>query len=219
MRAFIYGAGAQGRVVLDILRLSGGYESVEFIDDSPERWGSQVNGAPVVRGLDYVLEQPPSAFRIIIAIGHPTVRMSLLRRLQERSVPLLNAVHPTAVIMPSVSMGGGNTICAGAIVNTDARLGDGTIINTAAVLEHDSVLGDGVLIGPGVQLGGRTRVGAGAFVCTGAIVLPRVSIGAGSIVAAGAVVTKPVPDNVLVMGLPARVCRTIDANYDWHRLL
>ena len=48
-------------------------------------------------------------------------------------------------------------------------------------------------------------VGAGAWVGTGAIILA--DVGRGTIVAAGSVVTKPLPDNVIAAGVPARVIR------------
>jgi acetyltransferase-like isoleucine patch superfamily enzyme len=49
------------------------------------------------------------------------------------------------------------------------------------------------------------RVGAGAWVGTGAIVLA--DVGKGTVVAAGAVVTKPLPDDVIAGGVPAKVIR------------
>ena len=57
------------------------------------------------------------------------------------------------------------------------------------------------------QGGERTMVtvGAGAWVGTGAIVLA--DVGKGTVVAAGAVVTKPLPDNIVAAGVPARVIR------------
>ena len=48
-------------------------------------------------------------------------------------------------------------------------------------------------------------IGEGAWIGSGAIVLANV--GKGSIVAAGAVVTKPIPDNVIAAGVPAKVLR------------
>ena len=39
----------------------------------------------------------------------------------------------------------------------------------------------------------------------GALVLDRISVGSHSIVGAGAVVTKDVPDNVQVVGAPAKI--------------
>lgn len=49
----------------------------------------------------------------------------------------------------------------------------------------------------------------GAYVGTGAIILPGVTIGKKSVVGAGAVVTKPVPDSVMVAGVPAKLIKRI----------
>jgi acetyltransferase-like isoleucine patch superfamily enzyme len=58
------------------------------------------------------------------------------------------------------------------------------------------------------QGGERTLVtiGAGAWIGTGAIVLA--DVGQGTVVAAGSVVTRPLPDNVIAAGVPARVIRS-----------
>jgi len=58
-----------------------------------------------------------------------------------------------------------------------------------------------------VQGGERRKVtiGEGAWIGTGAIILA--DVGKGTVVAAGAVVTKPLPDNVIAAGVPARVIR------------
>jgi acetyltransferase-like isoleucine patch superfamily enzyme len=48
-------------------------------------------------------------------------------------------------------------------------------------------------------------IGAGAWIGSGAIVLA--DVGAGTVVAAGAVVTKPLPENVIAAGVPAKVIR------------
>jgi|SRR5579883_2386829 len=57
------------------------------------------------------------------------------------------------------------------------------------------------------QGGERTMVtiGAGAWIGSAAVVMA--DVGRGSIVAAGSVVTKPVPENVIAGGVPARVIR------------
>lgn len=219
MKAFICGAGAQGRVVLDILRQAAQFEQFEFIDDNEELWGQGINGARVAGGFEHLLRQDRTAFRAIVSHGHPGVRTRLANRMKEHSLAWINAVHPSAVLAPSARLGTGNMISAGAIVNSNATIGDHAIVNTAAVVEHDCVVESFATVCAGVQLGGRTTVGRGAFVCTGAIVLPRVVIGAGSAVAAGAVVTKPVPEGVLVLGAPARIHAKIGEDRDWERFL
>lgn len=55
----------------------------------------------------------------------------------------------------------------------------------------------------------KVVVKSGAYVGTGAIILPGVTIGKKSVVGAGAVVTKPVPDSVMVAGVPAKLMKRI----------
>jgi acetyltransferase-like isoleucine patch superfamily enzyme len=58
------------------------------------------------------------------------------------------------------------------------------------------------------EQGGERRmvtIGAGAWIGTGAIILA--DVGKGTVVAAGAVVTKPLPENVIAGGVPAKVIR------------
>lgn len=57
------------------------------------------------------------------------------------------------------------------------------------------------------QGGERTRVtiGEGAWVGSAAVVMA--DVGKGSVIAAGSVVTKPIPDNVIAGGVPAKVIR------------
>lgn len=54
----------------------------------------------------------------------------------------------------------------------------------------------------------RVRIGRGAWIGSAAIVLA--DVGEGTVVAAGSVVVDPLPDNVIAVGVPARVLRRRD---------
>jgi maltose O-acetyltransferase len=89
-------------------------------------------------------------------------------------------------------------------------------------------IGDDVFVGPNVQLltathpvasgPRRAKIEAGkpivlednVWLGGGVIVLPGVTIGKSSVVGAGAVVTKSLPPDVLAVGNPARIVRSID---------
>ena len=53
-----------------------------------------------------------------------------------------------------------------------------------------------------------------AWITIGAIILPGVTVGRNSIVAAGAVVTKDVPPFTMVAGVPARVIKKLNIDYE-----
>ena len=50
----------------------------------------------------------------------------------------------------------------------------------------------------------------GAWIGAGASILPGVTVGKYAIVGAGAIVTKDVPDYAVVVGIPAKVIKTLD---------
>jgi maltose O-acetyltransferase len=52
-------------------------------------------------------------------------------------------------------------------------------------------------------------IGNNVWIGGGAIILPGVTVGENSVIGAGAVVTKDVPANVVAVGNPARVIRSI----------
>jgi maltose O-acetyltransferase len=85
-------------------------------------------------------------------------------------------------------------------------------------LGHDvSLLTVDHQVGPGDMRSGETKygpieIGDGAWLASRVVVLPGVRIGAGAIVAAGSVVTRDVPDHTLVVGVPARVVRNLNAD-------
>jgi sugar O-acyltransferase (sialic acid O-acetyltransferase NeuD family) len=217
MKALIVGAGPQGRVILDILKAQGRHTAFGFVDDASELRGREINGVRVECGLDEALREA-AGIEMIVALGNPDLRQELAGRIASRGIPLLNAIHPSAVVMPSATLGRGIMVGANAVVNSNARIGDNVIINTAAVVEHDCVVGDGAALGPGAHLGGRAAIGPSAFIATRAIVLSRLSIGSRTVVGAGAVVTRDLPESVLAWGAPARVREKLE-DFDWSRVL
>lgn len=218
VRAWIVGAGAQGRVVLETLRAAAKHKSICFLDDDPALRGTRVNGAEIIGGLDHALASGCENVEMIVALGNPLERIRLGSRIVERGMRLGNAIHPSAVVAAGVEMGCGNYVGARAVLNTDARLGSHVIVNTGALVEHDCELEDGSAVGPGAILGGRVHLERASFISAGATVTSRLRIGRETVVGAGAVVTRDLPANVLAWGVPARVTQQI-ANFDWKRVL
>lgn len=63
------------------------------------------------------------------------------------------------------------------------------------------------ILEPGYSISKPITIGDHVWIGMGAIILSGVTIGSGSIIAAGAVVNKNVPENCLVAGVPAKICK------------
>nr|WP_208851796.1 sugar O-acetyltransferase [Pseudoclavibacter terrae] len=113
---------------------------------------------------------------------------------------------------------------------SNITIGDGTFVNVGLVaLDVTPItIGAHCQIGPNVQLltpthpldpeprregfeaGEPITLGDNVWLGGGVIVCPGVTIGENTVVGAGAVVTKDLPPNVVAVGNPARVIRTLD---------
>jgi maltose O-acetyltransferase len=132
---------------------------------------------------------------------------------------LLAELGPDCEIRPPFSCDYGYQVRIGARVFANYGL---IALDVAAI-----TIGDDVQIGPNVQLLTPTHpvdaaarlakwesarpitIGANVWLGGGVIVLPGVTIGENTVVGAGAVVTRDLPGNVVAVGNPARVVRSL----------
>jgi sugar O-acyltransferase (sialic acid O-acetyltransferase NeuD family) len=115
--------------------------------------------------------------------------------------------HPAAHIGSNVTLGEGVIISPGAIIAPNCRIGCFTRVNRASSLGHDLSIGDFSDIAPGVSIASGVRIGDHTTIGIGATVIENVHIGNNSLIGAGAVVIDDVPDNVVVVGVPAKPLR------------
>ncbi len=80
---------------------------------------------------------------------------------------------------------------------------EATVSMGTTVLTHTDV-GDSPLRERVPRKVAGVRIGAGSYIGANATILPGCDIGARAIVGAGALVSRPVPDGVTVVGVPAR---------------
>lgn len=183
-RVVILGAGGHGRVVADILTLSG-WTVDGFLDDAKD---GPVAGLPVLGPCARACEAGFLDGRAaIVALGDNAQRAALSRALLDRGEALATAIHPSAVVAGDAVIGAGTMVGAGAIIGVAARVGRFCIVNTAASVDHDCILEDGAFVAPGARLCGGVRVGEGAVVGAGAILLPGAHVLPGGRVPVGAV--------------------------------
>lgn len=203
----IVGAGGHARVVLDVIRQTGGFNVRGFIDTaSRDGQNTMHEGLPIFTGDAAVEELRSEGVEYaVIAIGDNQARQTMAERLSKSDFTMATLVHPSAIIANGVAIGSGTVIFAGVIINPSTYIGDNVILNTAATIDHDCVIENCAHIAPGVHLAGHVRVGERALVGVGAAVKPNIRIGNDARVGVGAAVIHDVPRGVTVVGVPARV--------------
>lgn len=93
--------------------------------------------------------------------------------------------------------------------------GMGVVVHSKAVIGDNCSIGQQVTIGWGNnRYPGLPIIGNNVRISKGAIVFGGITIGNNVTVGANAVVTKPVPDNAIVAGVPAKILRFKDENGD-----
>lgn len=201
----IYGSGGAGRELRELAELQGCWEELVFIDDTVEE--------DLYKGIK---RMPFGAFcqryraeeaEVIIAQGEPEHKIALYHKAKDKGYYLARLIHPTSYISESAKLGQGIVIQANAFVSCNTVIEDNTHILQGAIIGHDCVIQKHCQISPGVTLGGSAEVKEGTYIGLNASIKDRIQIGANTIVSMGAVVLTSIPENVIVLGNPARAIK------------
>ncbi len=203
----IVGAGGHGRVVADCAEALG-WERIEFYDD--KGLGAPAGPWPVVGTVEALFARLGDYDGVVVGLGDNRARLARHRALAERGAVLATLIHPRATVSRHARIDAGTVVFAGAVVNFGAVIGQACIINTGATVDHDDRLADGVHLSPGAHLGGGATVGEGSWIGLGASVREGVAIGRHVRIGAGAAVVAATPDDLDLVGVPARPLKRSD---------
>lgn len=135
----------------------------------------------------------------------PALRQKLAAKYAIYNREFITLKDLTCVASPSAQIGEGALLQAGVIISSAAKIGNHVKINTGACITHDVVIDDFATIAPRAVLCGHAHIGTGAYIGANSVVLGGLTVGKNAIVGAGAVVTEDVPENVIVVGNPAKI--------------
>ena len=206
MKIAIFAAGGLGKVVCEALRLEGRHEIAGFFDDAEKK---TFCGHPVLGKCDGFKDicGRLKIKGVYLGFGYNFLehRLSYCQRiLKEKTLSLVNAIHPMAIISPDAEIGKGVYIGPGVIINPGTKIGDNSVIWAGTIVEHDNIIGKNVFICPGVRTAGYVKIGDNSFIGMSANIA-KAKIGENVTIGAASLVLDDVDSNKYVIGAPAKV--------------
>lgn len=163
----IVGAGVYSMVVADIAAEMGCFEKIDFVDDTIE---TTPDGRMVVGKTADMEKLAITYHNMIVAIGDPETRLSLLKKIEEETpCKIAILVSPRAYVAPSAQIGKGSVMEPMAVVHSGAVVSEGCFISAGAVVNHGSMCAQVVHVDCNAVVAGGTIVPAGAKVESGTV--------------------------------------------------
>lgn len=215
----IIGSGSHGVVIADIILCSNKFKLLGFSERDDVFKSLSSKKRQVTKNLWFpiyadsaLIQKKCSDNQMLFVLGMGQelmkVRARIAVQLKENGFSFCSIIHPSSIIANSVTIGNGSVIMAGTVINPFTNLGNHVVINTGATVDHNCQIGDNAFIQPGANLAGNVYVGKNTIIGIGAAIKEGVKIGNNSIIGGGAFVNRDVPDNVVYVGVPARILRS-----------
>jgi len=197
----IIGAGGHAKTCIDILLHNKQYEIIGILDPN-FKVGDMISNIKVIgdnSSLDELVSNGlKNAINGIGSVHNPGQRKKVFDLLKSYKLNVLNVIHPSAVIEPSVEMGEGNQIMMGSMIGSNTIIKDNCLINSGSIVSHDCILKDHCHIAPGAVLAGSVQIGESSLVGMNSTVYINCKIGKNSVIYNGINVFSDIEENSII---------------------
>lgn len=209
---YLCGAGnAEGvRLAQRVNAVTGRWERLVLLDDSPAKHGAALLGVSIVGAIEKLNDAGDGDEAVNLVARTTAGRAAVRQRILASGVQLASLVHP-GVDASECNVEAGALVYEQAILSTGTRLGRDSVVFMRAVVGHDASVGEGCVVASGAVLNARVVLEDGAYIGSNASVLPDARIGARTTVAANTLVATSVPADVTVIGVPGQIVAAVES--------
>ena len=203
---YVLGIGCSSFVRID-LAIACGYSVAGLYHYNSDRTGETDHGFTILGSFDELLTQDLNGKNFLLTMGDMNIRKDLHHRITSKGGNVPTLIHPTAEVSQYATVSpNGVIIDSMTIIQSDCVIEEGAFICSQSIVCHQTIVEPYVFIAPQAMIGARLKIGTFAFIGQKATLISTKvkEIGNHATVGAGAVVTKPVADNLTVIGNPAR---------------
>lgn len=142
---------------------------------------------------------------LVVVPDKPKCRMQIVERYRAEGFRFGRLISPDADVSESAELGEGVVVHPYAVISAKAKIGNFVRINLHGVVGHGAVVEDYVNVAALAIVSGESHIKRFAYIGMHSVMLPRVTVGENSVVSIGSAVVSKVPDNKVVIGVPAEV--------------
>lgn len=174
-----------------------------FLDSKSEAFeGLNGNYPPIIDSPENYIIQPDDVF--FVAMGDPKWRKHYAEMIEKKGGKFMSIICDSASINNTAKIGEGSFISGWACISDNVVLGKHVIIHVFSDLGHDVCVGDYSTIEAYSFLGGYAKMGSESVMHVRSTLIRKKQIGNSVEVGASSVVMRNVPDNLHVIGNPAK---------------
>lgn len=203
----IYGTGGTGEEVFEIVKEMekngvSQWNEIIFIDDTKPI--GHLREHSQIPFIECQKQYSPDKIEIVIAIGEPSHKTLIRKKVETAGYQLATIIHPNSYISESAQIGKGVVVKMQSIIFANATIGDNVIIQSNVVVGHDVDISNDCQISAFSHICGNVSLGERVFCGAQSGIREKISIGNDCVLAMGAMVMDNMTNNTLAIGNPAK---------------
>ena len=207
---YALGVGHSTPLFIEIAEAAG-WKVAGLYHYNDEKTGEMDHGYKILGSFDDLYKQDLKGKNFLLTMGSMQIRENVSSNLLKLGGAIPSIIHPDAHVSRFAQVADQGVIIGdGVELQSDVTIDKNVIIRSDVTVCHNTHIKANSFVGPKALVGAYIIIEEWAYIGQGSILVSEKAgrIGTNSLVGAGALVTKPVPDDVVSVGSPARVIKS-----------